>query len=332
MVEALQTELRKDPPMWLVGDRAWRDGPHSEARATGLTLLLRRLDVWTRRWTPRKTGVVDPFPASLFPTASVDEEAGCSPRRLRGEFDRRTWVLDVIDECHGGYTLSEERCARSLPTTVCGRCKVAVRGAVEAFLESSSRAHVDVQSRAWLDGVTLEWNGAMEPVMDTMWASVFVDHTALRVEDDGDPSGQAHIHSAGEVTSRTKQLLLFLFLVARSIVNETPSLGSARSYIQSNLHTSSWWESYWRELLGVVGASGRQGTGEVAAPWRQEIQRAKEVVLWRMRNRDMNALLRCFVADLQPEPATNEVLCGTANCALHCGTAVVAHDRGAQQA
>ncbi|GAB0496398.1 hypothetical protein MMPV_007710 [Pyropia vietnamensis] len=136
---------------------------------------------------------VDPFPAGIFssptegpsPSTTISFSAPTAEEPSRrspppDELDRRMFVLDEIEVHREGYTLSEARCARSLPPTVCDLCKMAIRGAVEAFLESSVRAHAVMQAGAWLDTVTMGWGTSMEPVMDTLWVAVFVDHTAHR--------------------------------------------------------------------------------------------------------------------------------------------------------
>lgn len=326
------------PELWLVTVRSWRRGPFSQKRYQRLTLLRWKLDVLRRRWTPHETDVtVDPFPAGLFSSPASDPcpssivsfagEITTATRCFRqlDEMNRRTCVLDAIDDCHGGSTLSEGRCAWSLPGKFCRRCKTAVRGAVEAFLESSSRAHADVQPDAWLDAVTMDWGNSMEPVMDTLWVTVFVDHTALRVEDRGRPDGDTPSDvTVGEI-ARTKKLLLFLFLVARSLFAECPQLERVVDYIKAQLHSESWWKSYWTQLVDVIDVCKLNGAEQDKT---KEIERAKEVVLWQMRNEDLVALLHCLVARQEsPSTTADAVLCGEGTCSLHSNTDVVVHWR-----
>lgn len=91
---------------------------------------------------------VDSFPAGVLSadkeaSAALDEERG-RPSSCPHVTDPHVCILDVIDDSNGGRTLSQARCSRSLPEKLCLRCAMAARGAVESFLESSSRSHVDM--------------------------------------------------------------------------------------------------------------------------------------------------------------------------------------------
>lgn len=268
-VEAVETMVHKSA--WLPTRRELRRGPHptvrrwfklpQSSRRRNWWRRLRRLDWWRIAWTVTTVKcLVDPFPAGLLEDG---KEASGEERGRPGSFPRvgveRSYILDTIDDCNGGGTLSQVRSSRSLPETLCNRCTLAVRGAVETFLESSSRAHADVCASEWLDKFDIDWRGGMEVILDVLWETAFVDYHALRVEPlrvetsvkarTGSRSIEQQPLSPPPPIVTTQKLLVFLFLVARSVLGYCPHLDPVRDRVEERLHTQAWWDDYWTTLL-----------------------------------------------------------------------------------
>lgn len=254
---------------WLATRRELRRGPHPAlGRWFKWWRFFRRLDCWTLAWTVRTIPPrVDPFPTGMLPTdkkaaGALDEERG-RPSLYPRVTDPRACILDVIDDSNGARTLSQARSSHSLPESLCSRCALAVRGAVETFLESSDRAHADVCASEWLDNVRIDWRGNMEVILDVLWEAAFVDNNALRVEplrvEDGTHDGargdrqQPGAPSPSIIT--TQKLLVFLFLVARSVLGCCPDLDGVCDRIKKRLHQREWWNDYWTTLLDSLPRS-----------------------------------------------------------------------------
>lgn len=271
-VENLQ-EVQGEGAAWGVTHRARRHGPQPQNYSSHQRRLWwRRLDIWTRRWTQsRFTPAGDPFPpgplarpmaavagqplgASSHPgaapvgaTRAPPANGGAAQRSATLVHTLREYILDAID-CHddGGHTLSQLRSLKSLPSTLCPRCMLAFRGAVDTFLESSSRAHTDVHAGDWLDATNIEWRGRMEIVVDAMWEAAFVDHTGLSVEDE-QPCGRhdgAPTASTRHATATSRKFLVFLFLLARSSLGACLVLEEVGQRIKTRLHSRGWWQEY----------------------------------------------------------------------------------------
>lgn len=84
-------------------------------------------------------------------------------------------IFDAIDE-HLVCGTSSERRLGKLPALLCGRCRLAFRAAVEAYLESSSREHAVVDAPAWFRDASFLYSSQLETVLDVMWQAVIVDN------------------------------------------------------------------------------------------------------------------------------------------------------------
>lgn len=152
--QKMERDVGKQRATWVVPRRAMRHGPRPASRWTHRSSFrMRRIDLWTRMWTRETVRiVVDPFPSGAFSVQPLSEDV-VKKRSLTTEWFgderllKRAYVLDRIDSCHRGYTLSQARVELSLPPELCARCQLATRAAVETFVESSSRAHINVCAR-----------------------------------------------------------------------------------------------------------------------------------------------------------------------------------------
>ncbi len=119
--------------------------------------VMSALDILARVWTVQALKLrVDPMPEVPGP-------------RVRAR------VLDIADVLQTGGTISDALVARGMGDRYCDRCKLATRGAVESFLESSERGHTDLRAKEWLRGVGTDWRGRFERIIDVMWEVCFVD-------------------------------------------------------------------------------------------------------------------------------------------------------------
>lgn len=157
---------------------------------------------------------------------------------------KRVRILDAIDLLQPGGTVSEARLQVLQSHAVCERCIMAVRSAVEAFLESSSRQHAGARVTRWFKGVTVKWYGGVAPCLDMMWEASFADNAGLRVDGDlatGDGPQQHPVNS----TDLTSWFLLFLFLVSRSLLREACSLSRVDMLVRRHLQPDHLWPLFW---------------------------------------------------------------------------------------
>lgn len=336
-VQKLQKDVQdKGVVSWVVTRRAMRQEPLSRPRSRHASLLWwRRADVWTRAWTEdRLHSVADPFPPGALsrPGGPHGREAADGGWQL-GDLvpTYRAYVLDVIDDCHRGYTLSQKQATSTLPAHLCRRCKLAVRGAVEAFLESSTRAHSGVHAQAWLHGTQMEWFGGMEKVADSLWEAAFADPVALRVDDgeleEDNPAADA-VQRAPSPTVTTRKLLVFLFLIARSLLGACKALESVGLRIRERLHSRDWWSEYWTAVLGALRKDRK--TNETYSDW---LDRIRIVVVRDLTTAELKALIR-LLADHSirqrtgrnargEEQAVSDAYCNVDGCTLNTQTGMV---------
>lgn len=262
-VERLREEVRIAGASWVVTNRTSRYEIPVESRFKHrLNLMCRRLDLWMRCWTGTSvTLLVDPFSPGVLsrPEGAVAAAATSDtpiPATSATIEAKRTYILDKLDDHRGGHTMSQMREQDSLPRKLCQCCNVAARAAVEAFLESSSRAHVNVHARAWLADTHIDWSGQMEGVVDAMWEAAFVGQAALRVEDgEADEWAQENIavpQVPANPTAASRKLLVLLFLVARSVLGTCGVLEGVARHIQARLHSSAYWNDYWSKVVGLM--------------------------------------------------------------------------------
>eukprot|EP00168_Porphyra_purpurea_P006241 TRINITY_DN17676_c0_g1_i1.p1 TRINITY_DN17676_c0_g1~~TRINITY_DN17676_c0_g1_i1.p1 ORF type:complete len:524 (-),score=69.34 TRINITY_DN17676_c0_g1_i1:110-1681(-) len=260
-VEKLMDDVRTDGASWVMTRRTMRHGLPMKSRSSHQRRLMwRRIDVWMRCWTGATVTVLaDPFPPGILSRkdSAVDTLAAShapDPASSATIEAQRTYILDKLDDYRGGHTMSQLRARVSLPQPLCHCCELAVCGAVEAFLESSSRAHVNVCARAWLANTHIDWSGRMEGVVDAMWEAAFVDQAALGVEDgEVDNEGQEGAvvsQVSAHPTSASRRLLVIFFLVARSVLGTCTVLEDVAKHIQARLHSLASWTEYWEKVVG----------------------------------------------------------------------------------
>lgn len=263
-VNHLLKDVKGKGASWTVTSRAQRHGPvKQKQRIHDRRLRMRRMDLWMRFWTRNKYELTaDPFPRGLLSReeanpADWDAKDGAIEIDCTQLEAHRAYILDAIDDCLSGHTLSQRRALSSLPGDLCKRCSLAVRGAVEAFLESSNRAHINVHARAWLDDTHIEWRGRLQIVSDGMWEAVFVDQTGLLVEDE-EQTEKKDADDARPVPNATvtsRKLLVFFFLVARSTLKACRVLDKVGQRVKERLHSREWWNDYWQEVVRSLGTS-----------------------------------------------------------------------------
>lgn len=269
-VEKLLKEVQNKGASWVVTSRAQRHGPQEQKQSYHRRRLRwRRFDRWLRWWTVGKyTLTADPFPPGLLSLPVANSEyrnthVMDAVKEIAFETDAdmvpayRAYVLDAIDDCLSGQTLSQRRALKSLPENLCPRCALAVRGAIEAFLESSNRAHVNVHARAWLDDTHIEWRGRLEIISDGMWEAVFVDHSGHLVEDEEhtEEKDAGKARPVPNATVTTRKLLVFLFLVARSTLKACLVLKEVGQRVRERLHSEQWWTEYWQAVVQSLGTN-----------------------------------------------------------------------------
>jgi len=325
-LEALELDVKKKQAAWVVSRRAMRHGPHPATRLTHKrNLRWRRLDVWTRCWTTMKGKLAaDPFPPGhLSPNNDVEN---VSVRDLRERRLQRAYVLDRIDDCHGGDTLSQTRAKQSVPPDLCPQCQLAMRAAIETFLESSVRAHVAVYAREWLDQTRIDVSGGrLELIVDAMWEAAFVDRAALRVEDGEHEKVRDASRPVVSPLVTTRKFLTFLFLVARSLPGSCRALRPVGERVKERLHSEQWWTEYWEVV--VVGLSRSQTSGTTFDDWLDEL---KTEALREMSVTEMKAVVELLRTKCQVRQRTGRdvhgkelafgSLCDADGCSLHTQT------------
>jgi hypothetical protein len=100
-------------------------------------LYLSRWDPLAYLWTKPERKL----PCSPFPTLHP-------PFEDRG---RQARILDMVDSLQQGGTISDGQMQRAMNGRHCLHCRLATRGAVEAFMESSVKSHGDIRPHVWLN-------------------------------------------------------------------------------------------------------------------------------------------------------------------------------------
>lgn len=244
-----------------------------------------------RLWVFRHLPCLDPFAWwwSMHPLVPIkdpfqyiwpEQQASWLTRRLMAQHDKegvteelaeeglvtlppplpfnRVRILDVIDLLQPGGTVAEPRLLSLRSHAVCERCIMAVRAAVETFLESSSRQHAGARVARWFQGVHVKWYGGVAACLDIMWEACFVDNNSgMRVDGDlrGDKepgTGRGPTQQRVSGTEMTSWFLLLLFLVTRSLLRHASSLSKVDQIVRDRLQPSSFWPLFWESMRAKV--------------------------------------------------------------------------------
>jgi len=239
---------------------------------------------------------------------------------------QQTLVFDALDRLLSCGTASEKRLAK-LPPAVCERCRLAVRAAVEAYLESSSRHHAGVDALEWFRGVPYFYSKGTSGVLDVMWQAVFADHTGFHIDAvwacpvaSGGTSPPATTslpgHSTGSAESRgcgdprvfvgfdraeaTQRVLLLLFVVARSLLGAAEDLSAVRERVVSHLHATPWWTVYARHFDAQQAAKQQQSIFDfnlaLRATTTEEVRNILQLLLAAKATRTTAAPTACGIA------------------------------------
>lgn len=166
---------------------------------------------------------------------------------------QRVRIMDVIDQLQPGGTLSEERVMVLRSHSVCGRCIMAIRAAVETFLESSSRQHSGARVAKWLDGVRVECSGGVAACVDLMWGACFDDNSGVRVHVRSHRPEADSIGGTPPLVSKTdltRWFLIFLFVVSRSLLREASALRNVDCIVRERLNPN-FFRDMFRNVLGT---------------------------------------------------------------------------------
>lgn len=260
--------------------------------------LVAAVDVLARWWTTR----------------SVTLRADAMPE-VKSLYARAR-VLDIADMLQQGGTISDGLMSRGMHKLFCGRCRLATRGAVEAFLESSERGHTDLRAKLWLRDIGMNWQGAFERVIDVMWEASFMEARGMKVEMDEEDNSPSYGDRTKVTTTKT---LALLWLIIRSVVHESGEGGVSylkiSEIVRDGSFTRPWWDRFWQQLADslVDSDSGLQD----AIP--EERINAKmpsyfKATLRTLIDQDMDEI----VVTLLKFPLS-ESLCGTESCILSRG-------------
>lgn len=154
-------------------------------------LYFSRVDVLAWRWTNRRFKL----PCSPFPVME--------PTNL-GQGDEAR-ILDVIDTLQEGGTISEKHMQRAMQSRHCELCRLATRGAVEAFMESSFKSHSDIRVARWLRHIEIDWRGKYERIVNIMFEAVFMGDA----RGDYAPTSQTDIDHSRDFGNRQKGVCNF---------------------------------------------------------------------------------------------------------------------------
>lgn len=243
---------------------ALREGPQLQELSPKRMWLFKmesRLDPVARAWS-RNQCVSTDFFVEERPTASdLKEQAQASAHwwtrlcptsqstPMTKDPFKRALLLDVIDRLQPGGTVSAARLMALQAQAVCPQCCVAVRGAVEIFLESNSRQHANVRTPLWFKDVTVKWYGGVGVCLATMWAACFTDSIGIQVE--GGSYRGTHVPRGGasqepvSSTLMTSWFLLFLVLVSRSLLDDARSLLTVRAIVRRCLDKPLFFRLFW---------------------------------------------------------------------------------------
>lgn len=126
-------------------------------------------------------------------------------------------VLDVVDSLQQGGTIGEAQMRRAMVGRHCLRCRLATRGAVEVFMESSAKSHGDLRASVWLKDIGTDWRGNFERIINICNEAVFMGEArGDRVPSADDLSPSYGDRSKGTVTDQLVHALSQLAAGARS--------------------------------------------------------------------------------------------------------------------
>lgn len=248
-------------------------------------------------------------------------------------------LLDIIDRFQLGGTVSEQRYLALQSNAVCPRCIMAVRAAVETFLESTSRQHAGVRAKDWFTGVTVQWCGGVEVCLGVMWVSCFGDNTGMRV--DGDPRRGENAPRAGShakpvsTTTMTSWFLLFLFLTSRSLLGQAEALAKVERRLLACLDRSTVMERFWASFRATLRRSSRIDDHRSKAQSNRAVEQLMRNALAAMVDEEATALVSllcdCLI-DTTDYPNASEYLglarlCDVTTCVLHLPTSMVTFTR-----
>lgn len=212
-----------------------------------------------------------------------------------------TLVLDVIDAVLPSGTLSDRRLA-FLDRLLCDHCNMAVRAAVEAFVESSNRQHVGVRAPVWFQDATVIWTPSFRSVLDVMRHGALLDNAGILVDGDpaeGDPSASVETEYARlSGMQATDQVMTLLFFLSRSLLGGSTVLAPLREHIHRRLHVSEsgdWWASYWASLRARLAASSAWQSSLKRAHRHEEVGKLMDVALRDTVDREVRGVLQLLL-------------------------------------
>lgn len=255
----------------------------------------------------RIIATLDPL-ARLWTATSVDLRANPMPEISRPR--ARARILDIADMLQQGGTINDSLKERALDKRYCERCRLATRGAVEAFLESSERGHTDLRAKLWLSGISSDWRGKYERIIDVMWEACFMDSRAERVDYDEDDKSPSFGDRAKVTTTKT---LALLWLIARSILhreNEHENYTQVATIVCDGPYQRVWWDRFWDSLADIIADSHDITAEQVGNGTTAKFK----ATLRKLIDEDMRQIVSVFVNN--PMDST---LCDNNECSLHDG-------------
>lgn len=282
-----------------------------DLRGARLASWISFVDPLARMWTQELV----PLAATPFPDfRRCGGDSGVSrllPTRAQARY------LDMVDELQSGGTLSDELYHRALRGRYCTRCILAVRGAVEAFLESNERGHTGMRADVWLRNFNMQWHGHYETVVDVLWEATFMEASASRLAVSEEPDLSNTFGDRSKVL--TVRMMTVLFLVLRSLAGSAPQLDALSHHIAQRLHSLEYWVDFWQELRQYVSVGGRVDPSRIKTS-------AFKAVTRTMQDREMEA-----VVDLLQSHPISGALCEAPTCWLHTDTTMKVIRVGAHQ-
>lgn len=262
------------------------DTPESRALLLLIVALSALQPPWYRRWTPvswlslsglwsghSNGGVADGPAGRLVVPSPLD---AVEPTLTAYQQAR---VFDAIDGQLSCGTVSERR-LNQLPQLLCGRCRLAVRAAVEAYLESSGRRHVVIDAPEWFRTVRFCFHTfpSLTSVLGVMWQAAILDNAGLPIEavpalsavpggsaaeacpvdtrtgGESGPSDRRFFSEGLSSVDATRHVFLVLFVLARSLLGEEGSLAAVGAHVKGHLRTNARWAIFARHLSSAPRA------------------------------------------------------------------------------
>lgn len=284
--------------LWTVhqGAQPW------DLRGRWVDAVFSALDPFMYLWTEE----LKPLAVTPFPDVGHGGATGGAARALPVRLQAR--YLDMVDELQDGGTMSDELYERAVRGRYCDRCGVAIRGAVEAFMESNARGHTDTRAGEWLLNVDTKWSGHYEAVVDVLWEAAFMESSCTRL------TVSTKVDYSNMFGDRSKVLTLrflsVLFLMLRAVMQEAPVLEQVSHHVASRLHTWEYWKDFWSQLKDRVSVNGVVEAAKINTVAFKDVTRA-------MQDKEVTAVVDL----LQRHPITG-TLCGVPSCWLHTATEV----------